>query len=80
MREDPSSSLFDWHHVSRRRGREEEAARLTTLFAQAGSWPAIAFMAGQPSRVPPPHQPLDAVAGASNRPKPLWQPWSDSDG
>lgn len=30
----------------------------------------------EPSRVPPPHD----NAAAAARPKPLWQPWSDSDG
>ena len=49
-------------------------------------WPNGPMAGQEPSRVPPPHEavapPAAHVAGAfaAARPKPLWQPWSDSDG
>jgi hypothetical protein len=48
------------------------------VFHGANGRPMASHHEHSQQRVPPPHDPLPNAAAV--RPKPLWQPWSDSDG
>lgn len=69
--------------TSRSSAAASSASRAT--ISRPVGWPNGPMAGREPSRVPPPHEagpPAAHVAAAfaAARPKPLWQPWSDSDG